>query len=259
DRPEGKWGADSDKISDFAIPLGLALLTILDEEETPNFRRGEYSFPTPWKRYQIPFISYLTACALTACFIWLASSIWFNHRIAEEKAVFADLMRTLERPYTQFEESYANKAQEMPKELKSLSSDEFFLRINHLQNVLAEEPESFLLYPDTALVSDTLAWLASQPEVLGTSGKPQIDITTFSYQLVKRPEMRKKNEKYRIRVELDFTSQTPKAARQFHDALLAPNAFVDPKNEVKWTSKGDSYRVSFFLKNKPPRLQKRAS
>ena len=68
--------------------------------------------------------------------------------------------------------------------------------------------------------------------------------------MVKRPDQSKKKEKYRVKVDLEFSSPTPKQAREFHDALVAPNDFVDPKDEIKWSSNRGSYRTSFFLKDK---------
>ena len=53
-----------------------------------------------------------------------------------------------------------------------------------------------------------------------------------------------------MKVELEFSTATPKLAREFHDALIAPNQIVDPKGEVKWSSNRGKYRTSFFLKDK---------
>lgn len=64
--------------------------------------------------------------------------------------------------------------------------------------------------------------------------------------MTKRPEQNKKQEKYQVKVEMEFTSPTPKQAREFHDALIAPNDFVDPKGEIKWNSSHGRYRTSFF-------------
>jgi len=59
-----------------------------------------------------------------------------------------------------------------------------------------------------------------------------LQIENLSYSMVKRPELTKKQERYQVKVELEFTSPTPKLAREFHDALIAPNDLVDPKGDI---------------------------
>ena len=105
------------------------------------------------------------------------------------------------------------------------------------------------------MVSDVLGWLN---KLAGASDKDNgekalaqgIQIDSFNYTLVKRPEQTKKQEKYQVKVELEFNSPTPKMAREFHDALIAPNEMVDPKGEVKWSTNRGKYRTSFYLKDK---------
>lgn len=101
-------------------------------------------------------------------------------------------------------------------------------------------------------MSDVLAWLGTHPNfVTATKDKgSSLQIESFNYTLIKRPEPSKKQEKYQVKVELEFSSPTPKMAREFHDALISPNDFVDPKGEIKWNSNKDRYRTSFFLKDK---------
>ena len=79
---------------------------------------------------------------------------------------------------------------------------------------------------------------------------PLIQLESFSYGMLKRPEQSKKQEKYQVKVEFEFTTATPKLAREFHDALIAPNEIVDPKGEIKWSSNRGRYKTSFFLKDK---------
>ena len=74
-----------------------------------------------------------------------------------------------------------------------------------------------------------------------------MQLESFSYKMVKRPEPNKEREKYQVKVEIEFTTPTPRYAREFHDILLAPNDIIDPKEEVKWNVEKDSYRASFFL------------
>ena len=103
-------------------------------------------------------------------------------------------------------------------------------------------------------MSDILGWLSRHEAIVGLDEKGEtehrLQIENFSYVMVKRPQQGKKQEKYQVKVELEFTSPKPKWAREFHDALINPNDWVDPKAEVKWSSNHGKYKTSFFLKDK---------
>jgi type IV pilus assembly protein PilM len=81
-------------------------------------------------------------------------------------------------------------------------------------------------------------------------GCQPLQIDNFNYSMVKRPDLNKKGEKYQVKIEIEFTSPSPKQAREFHNALIAPNDFVDPKSEVKWSSTRGKYSTTFYLKDK---------
>ena len=57
-------------------------------------------------------------------------------------------------------------------------------------------------------------------------------------------------KKYQVKVDLEFSTSSPRIAREFHDSLIAPNDLIDPKGEVKWSSNRGKYRTSFYLKDK---------
>jgi type IV pilus assembly protein PilM len=129
-------------------------------------------------------------------------------------------------------------------------------RIDYLAKQIEAIPEIFPLQPNIPRVSDLLAWLSEHPQVVSPLKEKEegalssLQIENFIYALTKHPEQGKKDEKYQVKVDLEFSSPTPKQAREFHDALIAPNDLVDPKAEVKWSSNRGKYRTSFFLKDK---------
>jgi type IV pilus assembly protein PilM len=68
--------------------------------------------------------------------------------------------------------------------------------------------------------------------------------------MVKRPEKTRPKEQYSVKVSLDFTAQSSRDARAFHDKLLQTNDFVDPKGEVRWSTSPGKFHVSFMLKDR---------
>ena len=127
--------------------------------------------------------------------------------------------------------------------------------MSDLEKEIKEAPDFIALNPNVPRVSDVLAWLTTHPNV-GFEMVPEknedasILIENFNYALVKRPEEKKRDLKYQVKIDLEFTSPSPKSAREFHDALIAPNEMVDLKGEIKWSSTRGKYKTSFYLKDK---------
>ena len=103
----------------------------------------------------------------------------------------------------------------------------------------------------TSNVTELLGWLSSHPllQALQKSNDP-IEIRDVKYQLISFPHIDAMQEKYRAKVELEFSSKSSMNARKFHEALLQGDEFVNEQEELTWDSSGDIYRTSFFLNNK---------
>ncbi|MCE5318096.1 MAG: hypothetical protein LLG04_12155 [Parachlamydia sp.] len=253
--PEG-LGINSNQLQEYAIPFGAALMA-LPGGEMVNFRQGEFAYPLPWKRYQTPVIFYLALCAGLAAAIFFAGNSYIRYQEDGLRKEYSELLQSLNRPYTEFEKSFSKKSPDGEKviSIRQLTQADIANRLQALQKEIESSPETYPLLPNVPTVSDLLAWLSTHPNVVSRdpkSGKvtPLLQLENLTYTMLKRPEQTKKQEKYQVKVELEFSSETPKAAREFHDALIAPNAMVDPKGEVKWSTNRGLYRASFFLKDK---------
>lgn len=74
-------------------------------------------------------------------------------------------------------------------------------------------------------VSDVLAWISNKQEA--------IEVVHLHYSLVK-------NE---VKVDLEFTAESPTVAREFHDMLLN-----EKLKDVTWNVSQDKYKTSFYLR-----------
>lgn len=237
---------------EYALPIGYALSGLSHVITQVNFRTGDFSYPHPWKRFKKPLLSYIALCLGLSLIFLLFTSTWVVYKERHIQEKYSDLLISLDKPYSAFEREFLSKTRNIPDthdipitHITELSQRDLQERINYLEKEVRATPDIFPLLPNVPRVSDVLAWLSTHPQVT-----PHLNIESFSYTLVKRPDQKKKNEKYQIKVELEFLTPTPKLAREFHDALIEPNDLVDPKGEVKWSSSKDKYRTSFFLKNK---------
>ncbi len=255
------FNLSSELLQKYAIPLGAALSGLPNNSDPINFRQDQLIYPQPWKRYQKPLVAYFSLCmALSLAFYFFANSyISYQEDVIKEE--YISLLSTMNKTYPHFENEYLAKfpAERLGEEEeilppKQLTQQGLLNRIQYLQKELQATPDMFPLFPNIPRVSDVIAWLSNHPQVVKKSaeGLPEklIELESIHYLMLKRPEQMKKQEKYQVKVELEFSTATPKLAREFHDALISPNEIVDPKGEVKWSSNRGKYRTSFFLKDK---------
>jgi type IV pilus assembly protein PilM len=249
------------ELQKYALPIGAALMGLPNYKQAINFRQSDFVYPYPWKRYKQPISFYLGLCAALAVVFYLMSMAYVSYREDQVRQEYADLLEFMHKPYIEFEREFETKAQGKSLgqtevlDIKSLTQKDIIERLQYLDKEMQSSPYYYPLMPNVPTVSDVLAWLSTHPNVVAKDPKtgtmkPLLEIENFNYSMVKRPDQTKKQEKYQVKVEIEFSSPTPKLAREFHDALIAPNAFVDPKGEVKWSTNRGFYRASFFLKDK---------
>lgn len=261
-QPNSNFAVDTKELQQFAIPIGAALSALPNSQEQINFRQQEFVYPAPWKRLKQPLALYLLLCFGIAVALVLFGKSYLSYRESELKRQYLELLNVMNKPYTNFEKEFAIKfplnsgsssSEVVP--IEALTQEDMQRRLIFLEKELQSMPQFYPLQPNVPSVSDVLAWLSTHPNVVGQSPvgggvPPALHIENFSYTMLKRPELAKKQEKYQIKVEFEFSSPTPKMAREFHDALVAPNDIVDGKGEIKWSSNRDKYRTSFYLKDK---------
>lgn len=249
------------QIQNFAVPLGAALSGLPSAPVKINFRQEELAYPHPWKRLKNSIFIYAGLCLALAFAFYLFGQSYLTYRQDQIKQSYIELLTAMNKPYDTFEKEFESKnpsSKPINSEVLGIAEIDaagLFNRVQYLEKELQITPDIFPLLPNVPKVSDVLAWLSTQhvvvnKKVKGDMPHAPLQIESFNYVLVKRPEQNKKQEKYQVKVELEFTSSTPKQAREFHDALIHPNDFVDPKGEVKWNSSHGRYRTSFFLKDK---------
>ena len=86
-------------------------------------------------------------------------------------------------------------------------------------------------FPST---QEVLAWLS-------TKSAP-IEITHFEYEI---------QGMARVKIGIDFQAPAPSSADQFIKQLQQSPTFVEPTQELKWTSHPQGYKLSFELQAKP--------
>lgn len=251
----------SNQLLSYAVPIGLALGSLPGQSSLVDFRQFELSYPHPWRRLMGPVAAYFGSILLLSAAFYFFGQHYLRYQEDQLRQTYLDLLAGMHKTHDQFEIAYLAKNPkahdpfdgEIPR-IEQVSQEELRGRLAFMQKEIQASPDSFPLYANIPRVSDVLAWLTQHPAVVVSDedGDPEarLQIENFSYFMVKRPQQGKKGEKYQVKIELEFSSATPKWAREFHDALIAPNDWVDPKGEVKWNTNRGKYKTSFYLKDK---------
>lgn len=245
-----------EELQPYANAIGTALTGFAKFEDKINLRKEDLSYTTPWKRFKKPLMLYAGLSLFLSFALFMFGMSYYHYKENQLKRQFISLLSLIQKPYTEFEKLYELKSHSNQDQLPitALTASEINERIDFLEKELRSMPDTFPLLPNTPRVSDVLAWLSTHPalkcqEEVGAQCPPFL-IDSFNYTFVKRPELNKKNEKYQVKVDLEFSTSSPRIAREFHDALIAPNDFIDPKGEIKWNATRGKYRTSFYLKDK---------
>lgn len=229
---------DQESICLYASSIGAALAPgyLEKDMQSVNFRTGEFAPRSIWKRYKPELMAYFTLSILCTIALFIYGHIELSKQNIQLLKKYNELLIALEKPLQT--DPHTNIEQEL------------FL----LEPTLQRASDEIALHPDVPRVSDLLSWLANHPNVsvkINDNGDTHnLQLENLTYVMVKRPEKGKTKEHYQVRVDLEFSSPSPTLAREFHDALLAPNQFVDSKNELKWSVQRGRYKASFFLKDR---------
>ncbi|MEN9343677.1 MAG: hypothetical protein RLZZ453_464 [Chlamydiota bacterium] len=106
-----------------------------------------------------------------------------------------------------------------------------------------------LLLPNVPKVTDVLSYLSTHPALTSDVGeaKEGVEIQSIHYQLTKFPKVGNSQIPYVAQLDIDLKSEDPRLARDFHDALLKADPFVNHKKEIKWHTHHKMYHTSFEL------------
>ncbi len=234
----------------YAVPIGCALSVQFEQKSASvNFRKDDFAYPDKWKRWKKELSLYFCLMLLLSAGGYLYGKSILKQQQEGLIEQYATLMQILERPVDE-------------NELIAMLPDHIDEKLTGIERELSEPKEEMALHPDVPRVSDFLVWLGSHPNVvIGGDDPKAISLEALSYNMVKRPEKGKLKEHYQVKVDLEFSSPSPTMARELHDALLQPNDFVDPKNELKWSVQRGHFKATFFLKDrtKYPQIAQGAS
>ncbi len=218
-----------DKEAEHALPIGLALEGLYQDERTAQFRQGRFCPEKTTKKRKKTLLSYASVCLAMTLFIWGASHLALNKK----------------------EQALETQLNSFSAELKiDTSSKNLEEKIFAIEKKLSKEKALFSYVPLVPKVSDVLAYLSTHPALAAKGEEEGINIKNFEYALVKYPKLGSSTDPYKAKVSIEFTSGSQKMAREFREALTHDKVFIDPKEEVIWKVSPEGYFASFHLNPK---------
>ena len=239
-----------DNIGQYVESIGAATAASSEREEALNFRKAQFSDSNSYKQLYKPLGLYLTLITTLSILLFAILSYSIASKEKLVKQDFVHLMASQGKNIVT--EQGIDLFSQDSSLAKDISIDDVWFQLGNFQQQLEAMPD----VPNIPRVTDVLAWLSSHPNVVVASqdgSKPaesKLVLENFYYQLVKRPQKGKKNERYQVKLELEFSSKVPKMAREFHDELLKSKEIVDLSQEIKWSANQNVYKTSMYLKDK---------
>ena len=219
------------ELAHYALAIGYALDAFAEDAFSVQFCQKKFTLEhTAKRRNRLGFI-YLGSCLACA----LAALLFGQINLGKKQRQF------LEKIQGNLPASLALSS--------SFSEDAIEETFSQWQSSLHRQKNEFPFLPTVPPLSDVLAWVSTHPAFSTEEGgkREGIEVQSLHYQLVKYPKIKDTKIPYQATLSLEFTAETPRLARDFHEALLKGDALVNHKKEVRWQTQGKSYFTSFEL------------
>lgn len=214
-----------EELIQFSLSIGCALA-----HSAPQFRQREFEHPHRFRLLKKPLTLFFSLSILLTGALFACGEVSLNAKKRATEEAYLSLMK---------EERKSTGEIPVPQ-----TPREYLSSLVRLEKDVRNRPDTFPLLPQVPRVKELLGWLSSLPEGRGVS------IDSFNYQMIKYPDFPQKQERYKVRVDLELSASNPDHARSFQTALKNPNLFVDAQEEVQWMASKGKFKASFFLKDK---------
>lgn len=224
---EGRGGFSWDMVRPFAIPIGLALDSLKNDQMSIQFRQGDYVSKQCMQTLKRKVLCGICIAAALFLFTTIASELFFSKK---ERTLLGHVESLVER----YEEDLPKLRHIAAKgNLKEVMED-----IHHVLRTTKGKENYFASPP---LVSNLLAFLSAHLLL------EDIELTQIDYELKKYPTTEKPKEVYLPKVRVSFTTPVAKKARAFHDAIVENESIVNGSEEIDWKRNDDQYEIAFYL------------
>lgn len=231
---QGHRGYDPNMVKTFAVPIGLALDAIKRDQKSIQFRQGKWIAPEVYTSIKNKIFKGVSLCLAAAAALFIIGHVTYTKK---EKVFLEDIHHFVK----------ANE-KEVPSLQKVAHLPSVQEKIHFLNRNIKVMKSDFGYFNPPTLVSDVLAFLSQHPKLNRQEGEKKMVIDHLHYELTDYPSVQKPFQAYQVKVTIAFTSPESVWAREFHDAIVEDEKWVDPDGEVTWKREQNAYTLSFILK-----------
>ena len=224
---EGHRAFSGETVRPYAISIGIAIDALKNDSSSIQFRQETFISKRSFSSIKKGLIRGGVLAGILFIITLLGSQIFYYKK---EKA----LINQVEKLVSHYEKEIPS----LMVGIREKSLDETLSDIN-LQLQLPKSGE--LIFSKPPLVADLLSFISSHPKLEG------MDVKRIDYELKSYPSLQRPKDQYRPKVRLTFTSKEAKKAREFHDAIIDDEMFVDRDGEIEWKRNEDEYEITFFI------------
>ncbi len=223
--------SDQLEMSLFALPIGFALDAFAADHCSVQFCQKELTPSHTLQSRHKKALSYFALCVAAALFMALGSTFTLKKK---QKSLALRLQSYLSP-------ALSCGSLSTPREIEE--------KLLEWDRSLRGRRNTFPFLPTVPRLSDVLAWLSAHPALATEDGgqRDGVDIKSLHYSLSKYPKIGETSTPYVAQMQIEFSSTTPRPARDFHEALLKGDAIVNAKKEIKWQVSNQNYQASFEL------------
>ncbi|MBN2479753.1 MAG: hypothetical protein JXA94_05955 [Parachlamydiales bacterium] len=217
------------EIQKYAISIGLALEPSQPDKDQINFRTKEFTTIKVLKNRVRKIKTFALVCILLSILLILFTNISVFKK--EKK-----LRKNLEN-LSIYEKKYLDSNQNLL--FKDIHKD-----IAGYESRLNNQTKKFPYFFTAYQVTDVLNWVNTHPYLKNA------EIKSFTYEMQSYPTLEAKAQPYLVKIDLEFQTANSKEARGFYSDLQKQKALIDQSKEILWESFNDTYKTTFYLKNK---------
>jgi len=231
---EGHRGYDPNMVKAYAIPIGLALDALKQDQKSVQFRQGDWVAPEVYAQIKRKVIKGVSLCLVSAAVLFIVGHLVYSKK---EEAFKEEI--------SQFVKIYKKEIPTLTKVSLYQTPQE---KIHFLNRNIKVMKSDYRYFSPPPLVADVLAFLSDHPKLSRQEGEKKIEINHLRYELLEYPSIQEPFQSYKVKISIVFTSPESGWAREFHDAMIEEVDWIDQEGEITWAREQNAYTLSFILK-----------
>lgn len=227
-------GFHASSLLSHAIPIGLCLDSLADDEKSCQLLTGEFTPKHHVKRLTRQLKIHTAVAAGVCLFSW---GLFFSGISGKQSQIKRELD-------TQFREL----GKDRPAFLQVLNEETLEEKLTFGNKVLSGNKWQMSYFSPAPKSGEFLAYLRGLASLKDLTVSEGFELEKLHYEIIKRPTLSRPFNSYSVRIDIAFKASSDALAKAFYKEIAGDKKRVDQNKAVTFNQKGGSYEVSFFFK-----------